>query len=826
MATLTIGIQGMTCANCVARVEKALQALNTIQSASVNLASEEATITFADESHVLHEALDSIKAAGYTPIVAETRFGVVGMDCAHCVARVEKSLSEQQGVQEVNVNFATEQATVRYLPQHTQLQHLYNAVSEAGYQPVVVSEQVDSEAEIRAQEHRSLVRDMWIAIVFTAPLLLVHLLQMMIPAVNTVIDNRIGMQNFFFISFILATIVQFTAGMRFYKLGWKSLQMRSPDMNSLVMIGASAAYLYSIVVTFVPQILPEGTRHVYFETSASIITLILVGKFIEHRARGRTSEAIKQLLRLQAKTARVIRGDEEIEIPIAQVIPDDTVVVRPGERLPVDGVVLEGASFVDEAMITGESMPVEKNSGDEVIAGTVNQTGVFRLRARKVGADTVLAHIIRMVQEAQGSKPPIQAIADRVVAIFVPIVIAVALITVALWLLLGPEPRLTYALVASVTVLIIACPCAMGLATPVSIMVGTGKAAEMGILFRQGVALQALQNVQVVALDKTGTLTKGMPEVIDVISPADNVQEIVRLAASLEKDSEHPIAKAVLAYAAEKKLELAPSSKVQSHTGLGIAGTVEHKKVEVGAARYMVQLGYALENFAGEAESLAKAGKTLLYVAVDGEVQALLSVADSLKDSSHAAIQRLHALGLRTVMITGDSEATARAIAAQVGIDEIRAEVMPADKVATVKALQSTGRVAFVGDGINDAPALAQADVGLAIGTGTDIAIEAADVVLMSGDLQGIPKAIALSKATLNNIKQNLLWAFGYNILLIPVAAGILYPLWGILLSPILAAAAMALSDIFVLTNAMRLRKFSFEKQEGGVEGSLQPALS
>lgn len=826
MATLTIGIQGMTCANCVARVEKVLSALGAVQNASVNLASEEATITFADESNVLPEALASIEKAGYTPIVAEARFGVVGMDCAHCVARVEKNLSQQLGVQEVNVNFATEQATVRYLPQHIQLPQLYKTVSEAGYQPVINSEQVDSEAVLRAQEHRSLLRDMWIAIVFTAPLLLVHLAQMLIPAVNPLIDKSMGMQNFFILSCILATIVQFTAGMRFYKLGWKSLQMRSPDMNSLVMIGATAAYGYSLVVTFLPQILPEGTRHIYFETSASIITLILVGKFIEHRAKGRTSEAIKQLLRLQAKTARVIRDDEEIEVAIELVVPDDIIVVRPGERLPVDGEVLEGSSFVDESMITGESMPVEKTLGDEVIAGTVNQTGVFQLKARKVGADTVLAHIIRMVQEAQGSKPPIQAIADRVVAIFVPIVITIALITVAFWLLFGPEPRLTYALVASVTVLIIACPCAMGLATPVSIMVGTGKAAEMGILFRQGVALQALQNVQVVALDKTGTLTKGMPEVIDVISPADDVAEIVRLAASLEKNSEHPIAKAVLAYAKEKKLELAPSQQVQSQTGLGIAGIVEDKKIEVGAARYMKQLGYPLEDFSSEAENLAKAGKSLLYIAVDGEVQALLSVADSLKSSSHAAIQRLHALGLRTVMITGDSEATARAIAAEVGIAEIRAEVMPADKVATVQALQSTGRVAFVGDGINDAPALAQADVGLAIGTGTDIAIEAADVVLMSGDLQGIPKAIALSKATLNNIKQNLLWAFGYNILLIPVAAGILYPFWGILLSPILAAAAMALSDIFVLSNAMRLRKFSFERQENNVEGSLQPALT
>jgi Cu+-exporting ATPase len=582
-------------------------------------------------------------------------------------------------------------------------------------------------------------------------------------------------------------------------------------MNSLVMLGTTAAYGYSVASTFAPGLLPEGTDYTYFEAGAVIVTLILLGRYFEARAKGRTSEAIRRLMTLQAKTARVVRDGQEVEVGIEAVRPGDIVAVRPGEKVPVDGEVVEGASYVDESMITGEPVPAQKSMGSGVVGGTINKTGAFRFRATKVGADTLLAQIVRTVEEAQGSKLPIQELVDRVTTWFVPAVIAAAALTFVAWLVFGPSPALTYALINAVAVLIIACPCAMGLATPTSIMVGTGKAAEMGVLFRRGEALQALKDAAVVALDKTGTLTKGRPELTDMqVAPGFAEADVLRLVASVETRSEHPVAEAIVAAARRRGLDLPAPASFEAEPGFGVRAEVEGRRVEVGADRLMRQLGLNISVFADVAARLADEGKTPLYAAVDGQLATVIAVADPIKESTPAAIAALHGLGLKVVMITGDNRRTAEAIARRLGIDDVIAEVLPTDKAEVVKRLQTGGsvKVAFVGDGINDAPALAQADVGLAIGTGTDIAIEAADVVLMSGDLRNVPNAIALSQATIRNIQQNLFWAFGYNVVLIPVAAGALYPVFGILMSPIFAGLAMAFSSVSVLTNALRLRRF------------------
>ena len=576
------------------------------------------------------------------------------------------------------------------------------------------------------------------------------------------------------------------------------------------MIGTSAAYFYSLAVTLVPSLFPLEAQHVYFEAAAVVITLILLGKYFEALAKGRTSEAMKKLLGLQAKMARVLRGKEELEIPVDEVLPNDVIAVRPGEKIPVDGEVLSGNSFVDESMITGEPIPVSKTEGAKVVGGTLNGNGVFTFKATAVGADTVLSQIIKLVESAQGSKPAIQGLADRVVAVFTPIVLVIAALTALVWIFFGGDNAITFALVNTVAVLIIACPCAMGLATPTSIMVGTGKAAEMGVLFRKGEALQTLQEAKVVALDKTGTLTKGKPELTDFkVQAGFNEAELLSLVASVEKQSEHPVAQAIVKSATSRGSTLSEVSEFEAIPGFGVSAKVNGKLVQVGADRYMTKLGLDVSSFAAEAARLGDEGKTPLYAAVDNKLAAIIAVADPIKESTPEAINALHKQGFKVAMITGDNKRTANAIAKQLGIDEVLAEVLPDGKSQAVTQLQSKGyKVAFVGDGINDAPALAQADVGLAIGTGTDIAIETADVILMSGDLRGVPNAIALSRATLRNIKLNLFWAFAYNVLLIPVAAGVLYPLNGWLLSPVLAGAAMGLSSVFVLTNALRLRGF------------------
>lgn len=810
---LSLPVEGMTCASCVGRVERALKQVPGVQSAAVNLATERADITFTGAADP-QAAVRAIEGAGYSVREETSELAIEDMTCASCVGRVEKALAKIPGVLEANVNLATERARVRHLAGVVSLADLEAAVVQAGYKSRRLSDETanasDQDTERREGEARALQRAFLTAGILTLPVFILEMGSHLIPAMHHWVMGVLGQQASWYLQFALTTLVLFGPGLRFFQKGIPALLRLAPDMNSLVAVGTTAAYGYSVVATFIPDVLPQGTANVYFEAAAVIVTLILLGRTLEARAKGRTSQAIKRLVGLQARTARVERNGETIEIPLDQVATGDVVLVRPGEKIPVDGEVIEGASYVDESMISGEPVPVSKGVGDGVVGGTINKTGAFSFRVTKIGANTVLAQIIRLVEQAQGSKLPIQALVDKVTMWFVPAVMSAAALTFLVWLIFGPEPALTFALVNAVAVLIIACPCAMGLATPTSIMVGTGRAAEIGVLFRKGEALQALRDVTVIALDKTGTLTKGRPELTD-LEPAEGFQhdEVLALVAAVETRSEHPIAEAIVAAAQQRGIALAPIERFDAVPGFGVTATVAGRTVSVGADRFMKQLGLDVSGFVATAQRLGEQGKSPLYAAIDGRLAAVIAVADPIKETTYEAIKVLHALGLRVAMITGDNAATAAAIAKQLGIDEVAAEVLPDGKVAALKKFRANGaRVAFVGDGINDAPALAEADVGLAIGTGTDVAIEAADVVLMSGDLRGVPNAIALSQATIRNIKQNLFWAFAYNAVLIPVAAGALYPVNGTLLSPIFAAAAMALSSVFVIGNALRLKRF------------------
>ncbi|EPC5666971.1 heavy metal translocating P-type ATPase [Serratia liquefaciens] len=810
---LSLPVEGMTCASCVGRVERALKAVPGVQTATVNLATERADITFGDRADP-QAAVGAIESAGYAVREETTELGIEDMTCASCVGRVEKALRQIPGVIEANVNLATERARVRHSAGIVTTAMLEAAVEQAGYKArrlsAATASSDDQDSERRENEARGLRRSLLIAALLTLPVFVLEMGSHLIPAMHHWVLEVLGEQRNGYLQFVLTTLVLFGPGLRFFRKGVPALLRGAPDMNSLVSVGTAAAYGYSVVATFIPQVLPQGTANIYFEAAAVIVTLILLGRTLEARAKGRTSQAIKRLVGLQAKTARVERNGETLEIPLDQVTTGDVVFVRPGEKIPVDGQVVEGASYVDESMITGEPVPVSKGVGAEVVGGTINKTGAFSFRVTKVGANTVLAQIIRLVEEAQGSKLPIQALVDKVTLWFVPAVMAAAALTFLIWLIFGPTPALTFALVNAVAVLIIACPCAMGLATPTSIMVGTGRAAELGVLFRKGEALQALRDVSIIALDKTGTLTKGRPELTDLV-PAEgfDYDEVLALVAAVETRSEHPIAEAIVAAAKQRDIKIAAIEAFDATPGFGVSAKVSGRTVSVGADRFMTQLGLDVASFLPAAQRLGEQGKSPLYAAIDGRLAAVIAVADPIKETTPEAIKALHALGLKVAMITGDNAATASAIARQLGIDEVAAEVLPDGKVAALKQFRSHGaRVAFVGDGINDAPALAEADVGLAIGTGTDVAIEAADVVLMSGDLRGVANAIALSQATIRNIKQNLFWAFAYNAVLIPVAAGMLYPINGTLLSPIFAAAAMALSSVFVLGNALRLKRF------------------
>jgi heavy metal translocating P-type ATPase len=825
--TIDIPIQGMSCASCVNQVEKAIRSVEGVTAANVNLATERAHVEFAPTEANPAAVAEAIRAAGYEPSDSTVELKIDGMTCASCVSRVEKALKRVSGVLEANVNLATERASIRYLGGPDIVGRLIDAVRQTGYEAEAIRQdhdRTDRERAAREAEIAGLRRSLAIAAILTLPVFVLEMGSHFIPAVHDWVMGTLGHRASWYLQFALTTLVLFGPGLRFFRKGVPAFLRWSPDMNSLVVLGTSAAYAYSVVATFLPGLLPPGMDNVYYEAAAVIVTLIMLGRYLEARAKGRTSEAIKHLMGLQAKTARVVRDGEALEIPLEQVLAGDIVQVRPGEKIPVDGEVVEGSSFVDESMITGEPVPVQKTQGAEVVGGTINKTGSFTFRATRIGADTVLAQIIRMVEQAQGSKLPIQALVDRVTAWFVPAVMAAAALTFLVWLVFGPDPALTFALVNAVAVLIIACPCAMGLATPTSIMVGTGRAAELGVLFRQGEALQSLKEVGVVALDKTGTLTQGRPDLTDfVTAPGFPDAEALRLVAAVEGRSEHPIAQAIVAAAEQRGLALPATDAFEAVPGFGVSAMVEGRKVDVGADRFMTKLGLSVADFADTAARLGTEGKSPLYAAIDGKLAAIIAVADPIKPSTPEAIGALHALGLKVAMITGDNRRTAEAIARQIGIDEVVAEVLPDGKVEVVKRLrQAHGRIAFVGDGINDAPALAEADIGIAIGTGTDIAIESADVVLMSGDVRGVVNAIALSKATIRNIGQNLFWAFAYNVLLIPVAAGVLYPFSGTLLSPIVAAGAMALSSVFVLGNALRLRRF--KAPVASVQGTSLPA--
>jgi Cu+-exporting ATPase len=778
----------------------------------VNLTGETAQLRLAAGQSAA-DLVQTLTGAGYPARVSQARLQIENMSCASCVGRAERALMAHPGVVTASVNLATETAHVTYLAGGTDADTLAQVVTDAGYPARSMDgEQTQDASARKADEAEDLRRSFLLAFALALPVFVLEMGSHLIPAIHTAIMQTIGFQTSWMIQFALTTVLLLGPGRRFYTTGYPALLRRAPDMNSLVALGTSAAYGFSVVALFAPALLPAASRAVYFEAAAVIVTLILLGRWLEARAKGRTGAAIAKLVRLAPSTARVERDGVLSDVAVVELRLGDLIHIRPGERLAADGLVASGSSYIDEAMITGEPLPVAKVLGDPVTGGTVNGTGALTVTATAVGADTTLAQIIRLVEDAQGSKLPIQALVDRVTLWFVPAVLAIALVTVLAWVLFGPEPALTHALVAGVAVLIIACPCAMGLATPTSIMVGTGRAAELGVLIRKGVALQALSDVAVVAFDKTGTLTMGKPVLTDFeVIDGQDAGAILADVASLEQASEHPIAEALVKAAQAKGLVMQTPEDVVAVVGHGVRGHVDGRALLVGAARMMVAEGIEVGELGMRADGFADAGKTPVFVARDGKCVASFAVADTVKASSAEAIRALHAMGLRTVMITGDAQGAADAIARQLGIDEVVAEVLPSGKTDALERLKVHGKVAFVGDGINDAPALAAADVGLAIGTGTDIAIEAADVVLMSGDVQGVARAVDISRRTMRNIRQNLFWAFAYNVALIPVAAGVFYPAFGWQLSPILAAGAMALSSVFVLSNALRLKAVRLE---------------
>jgi len=815
-ADISFPVEGMFCASCVRRVERALEKVPGVAGANVNLATERASVSYDPAAVSLADLRGAVEKAGYGIPAEEFTFDVEGMTCASCVRRVERALEKVPGVQQANVNLATEQASVRLLPGSTSRDDLVRAIEKAGYgvrAPAETSDIEDAEAAAEARQQRDLLM-MKIKIVASLAVSAILMLLMFWPSwlIARPYDE---MKDIFLLSFILATPIQFWAGAQFYRQAWAAAKHFQTNMSTLVVLGTLAAWGYSTFATFFPHVIENSglMAEVYFDSATIIIGLILLGKYMEMRAKAQTTGAIKSLMGLAARTARVIRGDQEVDIPVEQVVVGDVIRVRPGEKVPTDGVILDGRSALDESMLTGESLPVEKTTDDEVIGATVNRTGSFTFRATRVGKDTALAQIVRLVSEAQGSKAPIQRLADQISMYFVPAIIVLALATFGIWLAVGPEPTFNRALTAMIAVLIIACPCAMGLATPTAIMVGTGVGAEHGVLIRGGEALEQAHKVGAIVLDKTGTITRGKPALTDLIPIGDfDRDELLRLAASAEQGSEHPLGEAIVLAAKERGLALASVGGFEAIAGHGIRATIDGRELLLGNAKLMRERNIDAASQSAQAEKLAGLGKTPMYVAVDGQLAGLVAVADTIKPESPKAIEQLEALGLEVWMLTGDNRATAEAVAAQVGIapERVLADVLPGEKADKVRELQSRGMaVAMVGDGINDAPALAQSDLGIAIGTGTDVAMEASDVTLVGGDLRGVVTAIALSRKTVQTIKQNLFWAFAYNVVLIPVAAGALYPWIGEMLSPALAAGAMAISSVSVVTNSLRLRKFA-----------------
>ena len=806
---LTLPITGMTCANCAANIERVVKKLDGVAEANVNFAAESAAVAFDPRQLGLQDVVDKIQKSGFGVTTTKVEMPVTGMTCANCAANIERTLNKKvSGVVNAAVNFASERVLVEYVPGVVDVEDIVGAIENAGFGaigPEDDSDAEDVEQQARDAEIKDQTRKFAVGVAFALPLFVLSMGRDFglvgqwshAPWVN-------------WLFWALATPVQFYTGWDYYRGGLKSLKSKSANMDVLVAMGSSVAYFYSLAIMFLPSL----GAHVYFETSAVIITLIKLGKMLEARTKGRTGGAIRKLIGLRPKTATILQDDVEKEIPLTRVKVGDTVIVRPGERVPVDGLVLDGQSPVDESMLSGEPLPVDKQPGDTVVGGTINGEGLLRFSATRVGKETALAQIIRLVQEAQGSKAPIQALADKVAAIFVPAIIVIALVVFALWW--GITGEFVPAMIRLVAVLVIACPCALGLATPTAIMAGTGKGAEQGILFKSSQALETATRLDTIVLDKTGTITMGKPAVVDLvpITPGmDTAEELLQLAASVEQGSEHPLGKAIVSEARLREMELFKITDFKASGGFGVQATVNGSRTMIGKPRWYQEMGIDISSAEKDIGKLQSQGKTVMVMVKDGILSGLISVSDTLKPESKDAIAQLHDQHLKVVMLTGDNRQTAQTIASQVNIDEILAEVRPEEKSSNVKALQQNGeRVGMVGDGINDAPALAQADVGLAIGTGTDVAIETAGVILASGSLSGVPKAIRLSRATMSTIKQNLFWAFGYNVILIPIAAGVLYPfesLPGMLrqLHPILAALAMAFSSVSVVTNSLRLYK-------------------
>ncbi|MCL5411177.1 MAG: copper-translocating P-type ATPase [Patescibacteria group bacterium] len=823
MKKIFLQISGMHCASCALTIEKNLKKIEGVENAAVNFANEKATVDYDEAKIHPADLVRTIKESGYEASLSEEDklwtisgqkvvFKAIGMNNPHCAGIVGKVLQDLKGVSKYNLDIASEKVEAEYSAPLT-AEEIMEAVKEAGYEPVSLEKQAqpleDREKQAREREINNLKFSTLLAALLSVPIFLGSFPEWF-PFLPGFFSNR-------YLLWVLATPVQLFAGWQFYKGAWVALKHKTTDMNTLIALGTSAAYFYSVFATVFPGILTAAGQKadVYFDTAAVIVTLILLGRYLEAVARGKTSEAIKKLIGLQAKTARVIRGGKEMDVPVEEVIVGDIIVVRPGEKISVDGKIIEGTSAIDESMITGESVPVDKKVGDEVIGATINKAGSFKFKAIKVGKDTTLSQIIRLVEEAQASKAPVQKLADTVTAYFVPAVMGIAILTFTVWFFFGPAPAFTLALVNMVAVLIIACPCALGLATPTAIIVGTGKGAENGILIKDAGSLELAEKIKTVVFDKTGTLTKGEPEVTDIAETDSwTKNDLLKISASAERYSEHPLGMAVVKKAQTEGLTLLEPKDFQAMPGKGIRAVVEGKEVLKGNLKLMEENKVDLKGMQEESEVFSDLGRTPMYVAVEGKIAGIVAVADTIKDSSKEAVGELHKMGIRVIMITGDNLQTAQTIARQVGIDQVLAEVLPPEKEEKIKQLQKETRsvVAMVGDGINDAPALAASDVGIAIGTGTDVAIEASDITLISGDLKAVVTAIKLSKATMSTVRQNLFFAFVYNTALIPVAAGVLYPFFGILLNPIFAAFAMASSSISVLTNSLRLRGFKAER--------------
>lgn len=805
-------IKGMTCASCAKAVERASRKTEGVNEANLNFATEKLFVKYDENITSVDKIINSIEKAGYSAEeekeLKEISIGVGGMTCSSCAKAIERATKKLEGVDKSEVNFASEKLYLQYDPSKVRLSKIKEAIEKAGYKALEEEVSIDSDKERKEKE----IRDIWVnfvvSAIFTVPLLIItmgHMAGMPLPSIIEPMHNAL---NFALIQIVLV-IPSLIAGRRFYNVGFKTLFKGSPNMDSLIAMGTSAAVLYGLFATYqISRGYHEYSMDLYYESAATIITLILMGKYLEAKTKGKTSETIKKLMGLAPKNALIIQDGKEIEISIEEVEVGDIIIVKPGERIPVDGIVVEGTSSVDESMLTGESIPVDKNINDQVFGATINKNGLIKFKANKVGKDTALSQIIRMVENAQGSKAPIARLADIISGYFVPVVIVIAIISGLSWYIAGRGT--IFSLTIFISVLVIACPCALGLATPTAIMVGSGKGAENGVLIKGGEALETAHKVKTIVFDKTGTITEGKPQVTDIIT-LNGIDEnyLLQIAASAEKGSEHPLGESMVKYAEEKGLEALETRNFKAIPGKGIEVTVDNRKILIGNKKLMLEENISLEELEKSSIDLASEGKTPMYVTIEAQIAGLIAVADVLKENSTRAIKKLQEMGIRTVMITGDNKRTAEAIAKKAGIDEVLAEVMPEDKAENVKKLQAGGDiVAMVGDGINDAPALVQADVGIAIGSGTDVAIESADIVLMKNDILDVVTGIQLSKATIRNIKQNLFWAFGYNILGIPVAAGVLILFGGPRLNPMIAAAAMSLSSVSVLTNALRLRGF------------------